>query len=280
MTSIGIMQGRLSPPVDGRIQVFPADSWREEFEKAAEADLYCIEWIYDAETEPANPLRTDQGLAEIEHRIQQSGVRVVSICADYYMTRTLIDAAGNADEVNVGHLNWLIGRAGALKVEYVVLPFVDSSSLKSQRSIETIISILKSAAAAAKQAGTELHLETDLKALALIRLLKRIAHPNVRANYDIGNSASLGHDPADELPLLGRWLGSVHVKDRALKGTTVPLGTGAADLDQCFRLIGQAGFEGPFILQVARDRAGNEIESAIRNRQLVERLLNVALQHA
>ena len=29
---IGIMQGRLVPPVDGRIQAFPEENWKEEFE--------------------------------------------------------------------------------------------------------------------------------------------------------------------------------------------------------------------------------------------------------
>ena len=33
----GIMQGRLSPPEDGRFQSFPRNSWREEFRRAHEA---------------------------------------------------------------------------------------------------------------------------------------------------------------------------------------------------------------------------------------------------
>ena len=36
---VGFMQGRLSPPVDGRIQAFPHDQWHEEFALASEADL-------------------------------------------------------------------------------------------------------------------------------------------------------------------------------------------------------------------------------------------------
>ena len=43
------MQGRLSPPVDGRIQAFPRVWWREEFALADEADLRIMEWTLDHE---------------------------------------------------------------------------------------------------------------------------------------------------------------------------------------------------------------------------------------
>ncbi len=43
----GIMQGRLSPPEDGRFQSFPRNSWREEIARAREAGLDYIEWILD-----------------------------------------------------------------------------------------------------------------------------------------------------------------------------------------------------------------------------------------
>ncbi|HWE52226.1 MAG TPA: sugar phosphate isomerase/epimerase family protein [Bryobacteraceae bacterium] len=274
MNPIGIMQGRLSPPVDGRIQIFPSETWASEFAKAAEAKLYCIEWIYDEETESANPMRTDEGLGRMQRMIDESGVKVVSVCADYYMTSHLLDSAGEASEASVKHLEWLLGRAAALDLRYIVLPFVDASSLKSPKAIDTLVSILKDIAEIAGRAGIELHIESDLRAVDLADLLSRTGHRQVRANYDIGNSASLGHDPNQELPLLAKWLGSVHVKDRILGGTTVPLGTGAADFAACFKEIDKAGFKGPFILQVARDQAGREVESAVLNRQFVEKWLS------
>ena len=47
LPSIGIMQGRLVPPVKGRIQAFPSERWRDEFALAQQAGLQAIEWIYD-----------------------------------------------------------------------------------------------------------------------------------------------------------------------------------------------------------------------------------------
>ena len=135
------MQGRLSPPVDGRIQVFPVTAWASEFSKAADAGLYCIEWIYDQETEPHNPIRTVEGITRMKQLIAETGVRVVSMCADYYMTSHLLDPDGAVRDVNVRHLRWLIKQAGALGMRYMVLPFVDASSLKTEKSVETIVSV-------------------------------------------------------------------------------------------------------------------------------------------
>jgi L-ribulose-5-phosphate 3-epimerase len=270
---IGIMQGRLSPPTDGRIQSFPVNTWRDEFALAREAGLACIEWIYESGTDDVNPLRTDDGVAEICSLSKAHGVAARSICADYYMSERLVGPGGAIQPDAVEHLKWLVGRAGILGARYIVLPFVDSSSLQSGLELEGLISVLKSVIPAAAQAGVELHLETDLEPNELVAVLQSVDHPLVRANYDIGNSASLGHDPVEELTLLGPRLGSVHVKDRIRGGHTVPLGTGAADLPTCFRLIIAAGFNGAFVLQAAREAGLNETELAKRNRRFVEEQL-------
>jgi hexulose-6-phosphate isomerase len=186
------------------------------------------------------------------------------------MAKRLVDSDGTVQDDLVEHLGWLMTRAGMLGATYVVLPFVDSSSLKSSGEIEGLVSVLKSVVATTAKRGVELHLETDLPPSQLVSILQSINHRLVRANYDIGNSASLGHDPVEELTLLGAWLGSVHVKDRILGGKTVPLGTGAADFSACFRLITSSGFSGPFILQAARENGLSETELARRNRRFVE----------
>jgi L-ribulose-5-phosphate 3-epimerase len=268
------MQGRLSPPSDGRIQSFPTGTWRQEFHRAREAGLACIEWIYEAGSDAANPLRTEDGLREMQNLAKESGVGVWSICADYYMDRPLVTADGHPAADSVAHLQWLITRAAALGARYMVLPFVDVSSLASAEQVKALPRVLADAVRDAERLGVELHLETDLSPHRLVGLLERISSPAVRANYDIGNSASLGHDPREELTALGRWLGSVHVKDRRRGGRTVPLGSGSADFPTCFRLIVDAGFHGPYILQVARETGISEVALAQRNKQFVERHLS------
>ena len=268
--AIGIMQGRLSAPTEGRIQSFPRGHWRAEFASAREAGLACIEWIYEANTDQTNPLRTDDGLREMRRLAEESGVGVRSVCADYYMEYQLVAPAGEPVSEHVHHLQWLIGRAAAIGVRYIVLPFVDSSSLATTKQIEGLKRIFAVPMAVAERAGIELHLETDLEPRTLVSLLESLGSPTVKANYDIGNSASLGHDPREELMALRTRLGSVHVKDRVKGGGPVPLGTGAADFPTCFRLIGDTGFAGPYILQAAREPDIDEVSLARRNRLFVE----------
>lgn len=214
---------------------------------------------------------------EIGNLARESGVAVWSICADFYMQERLVDGDGAPRAHVVEHLQRLRQRAALLGVRYMVLPFVDESSLKSAAELEGLLEVLTSLIPGAQEAGVELHLETDLKPAPLAQLLAKMSHPLLRANYDIGNSASLGHDPVEELTLLSPWLGSVHVKDRLLGGGTVPLGTGAADFSTCFRLFRQSNFRGPFILQAARQEGMSETGLAVRNRRFVEHQVTAAM---
>ena len=50
MRSIGIMQGRLSPPIKGRIQAFPSQTWQKEFYLARDCGFSHIEWVLDPDS--------------------------------------------------------------------------------------------------------------------------------------------------------------------------------------------------------------------------------------
>jgi L-ribulose-5-phosphate 3-epimerase len=273
MIPIGIMQGRLLPRFEGRMQAFPADDWEREFFLAREAGIRCIEWIYETYHESVNPLGSSAGIRAIRDLATETQVQVRSVCADYYMQELLLNGDGVPRPPVVEHLEWLITKAGELGVRYIVLPFVDASALRGAGATEGLLEVLRRVAPTARAQAVELHLETDWPAAQLAALLAE-AYPCVRTNYDIGNSAALGHLPAVELPALARWLGSVHVKDRSLGGGTVGLGTGAADFATCFQLISAYGFAGFYILQAAREDGIPEAELAIRNRKFVEQYLN------
>lgn len=271
MALIGIMQGRLSPPVGGRIQAFPSATWAEEFALARTAGLDCIEWVYEEETERLNPLADAAGVDEIRSVADATGVPVASICADYYMRVRLIEN-GDVASPALDHLLALLERAAALGARYVLLPFVDDSALRTPADVEALGRVLRAALEAAERGAIEIHIETDLPAEVVADTLAAVDHPLVRANYDIGNAAALGLDPNVELPLLAPHLGSVHVKDRLRAGASVPLGEGAADFETCFELFREGGYDGTYILQAAREDGIAEVELARRNRSFVERL--------
>jgi L-ribulose-5-phosphate 3-epimerase len=267
---VGIMQGRLLPPYEGRFQAFPAARWREEFSRAREAGLSCIEWIYEEPHEAENPVASDVGLAAVRSAAAQTGVLVRSICADYYMTQPLVRDGSGIDRTAQDHLAWLIGRAQQLGVSYLVLPFVDASSIRTASGREALVELLGQMLPRAAAAGIELHLETDFPPEIFAGVLRAVGHPSLRCTYDIGNSASLGFDPDEEFDHLAPFLGSVHVKDRIRGGGTVPLGTGSADFPRVFHRILTAGFRRWFILQAAREEPGREVAWSAANRCFVE----------
>jgi hexulose-6-phosphate isomerase len=269
MRYIGIMQGRLVPPTDGRFQSFPNGDWRAEFARARDAGLDSIEWIYDVFGEAHNPLASDRGLEELESLAAGSGVRVVSVCADYFMDRPIVAASGDELRDLVGRLYWLIERCRRARIERIVLPFVDASRLRDDADRRRALAVLSDVVPTAEHAKVELHLETDLAPQPFAAFLKGIVHPYVKVNYDAGNSASLGYRPADEFAAYGARIGSVHIKDRTLGGGTVPLGTGDADLRAVFAGLHALGYRGDYILQAARGEPGCEVELAAQNRRFV-----------
>ena len=266
---IGIMQGRLVPPLEGRFQCFPRDNWAEEFPRAAAAGLSSIEWIYDAFGQDVNPLTSAEGVAEVKRLSATHGVVVRSLCADYFMDKPFL-RAGADDLVNrIDDLRTILKWSMELGIQRIVLPFVDVSKIETPAEENVVIEVVRGALPLAEETGIELHLETSLPPLRFAALLERIPHPLIKVNYDSGNSSSLGYRPQDEFEAYGQRIGSVHVKDRRNGGGTVPLGTGDADFLELFTNLKRIGYRGDYILQVARGESGGEVCWARQNRAWV-----------
>ena len=60
----------------------------------------------------------------------------------------------------------------------------------------------------------------------------------------------------------------MHIKDRVLGGTTVPLGTGSADFETVFAALAKADYRGNYILQTARAQDGNHAGGLCRYRDM------------
>jgi hexulose-6-phosphate isomerase len=268
------MQGRLVPPIEGRIQAFPRERWAEEFPNAAAAGLGAIEWIYDTYGLGANPIESDAGIETILALSRTHGIAVRSMCADYFMDFTFVRATDAARTERIARLGWLLSQAQRIGITRIVLPFVDNSAVRDEADRGAVIDTLQRVLPAAQSAGIELHLETSLGPEDFAALLARIPHPLVKVNYDSGNSASRGYRPAEEFAAYGDRLGSVHIKDRLFRGATKPLGEGDADLDEVFAGLRRLNYRGDFILQAARGTEGDEVEWARRNRAYVERYLS------
>ncbi len=259
--SLGIMQGRLTPSAGRGIQFFPFDNWENEFRLAAGIGLNEIEFIFDLDRFEQNPLWTESGRARINELIQETGVRVNSICADFFMRRPFfrVDEATRFDNIEI--LKKLIEAVKQISAQTIEIPLVDNSSIKTESEKETLIASLAPALPVAQEQGITITLETDLPPGPFLELLEDISHPFVKANYDSGNSSGLGYDPYEEISTLGKFVHNVHIKDRLLGGTTVPLGTGNANFDKLFQALKETQYQSSFILQAARGEDGKESET-------------------
>jgi L-ribulose-5-phosphate 3-epimerase len=107
------MQGRLSPPEDGRFQSFPRKSWREEFARARDAGFEYIEWIHDDYGRTANPIFSEAGLKEFDALKKEHGVATPALCGDWFMDFPLIRCTEAEQAARERHLHELIPLATA-----------------------------------------------------------------------------------------------------------------------------------------------------------------------
>ena len=253
---IGTMQGRLLPKYKGRYQAFPPKHWQDEFTIAASLGLNLIEFILDYEDADANPLLHPDGPAQIAAVIRRTDVAVHTICADYFMEAPLHAANLAVAAQSLKVLETLIVNAAQLGMHDVVIPCVDQSSLRGEADMDRFITALSQALPLATRHQINLALETDLAPQPFVTLLQRLNSPAVTVNYDTGNSAALGFDPAEELAAYGTRITDIHIKDRTLGGGPVLLGEGHCRFNHFFKALAKTNYGGPFIMQAWRDEEG------------------------
>lgn len=269
---LGIMQGRLLPPINNRIQAFSAENWQEEFAIAKELSLDCIEFIFEGEEYNKHPLMNEKGIREIENVNAKTGVKILSVCADYFMDNTL--HKNNNTENNVLVLKQLITNCAMLDVKDIVIPCVDQSKIVNDDELNKFVNSLKTCIPLAGEKKINLNLETDLPPQQLLNLLKKFSSDIIKVNYDIGNSAALGYNPVEEINTYGKYISDVHIKDRMLGGGTVPLGEGNANFSAVFQKLLEIKFKGIFILQTARKELGQEAKTIGEYLQFIKRYLD------
>jgi hexulose-6-phosphate isomerase len=262
-TTYGVMQGRLSPPEDGRFQSFPRAGWRDEFAKARAAGFDYIEWIHDGYGADANPIFEEEGLRTFDTLKAEHGVATPALCGDWFMEFPFVRCTADERRARVAHLHGLFPIAARIGAARIVLPLVDHSSMTTDDEQRVVRDVLADALPVAVAHGVELHVEADLDPAAFRAFLARIEHPSLKVNWDAGNSSGLGYVAREEFAAYGERIGSIHIKDRYRKPgggvETRPLGTGSADFDDVFAAMRGIGYAGGVTLQVARGAPGDEV---------------------
>ena len=258
---IGIMQGRLSHPIHNTIQAFPENTWAKEFELAHKIGLDSIEWIFD--TFEKNPLM-EKKFHEINNLISKFQVNINSVCADYFMVNKLFNESENNIRKNLDILKQLAINCKNIGVKIIEIPLVDNSSLKSEKHKKELVENLDKILPEIKDLGLIINLETDLPPIEFLNLLNRFEKNMVFANYDTGNSASLGFNVNEELKILKHKIRNIHLKDRLFNGKTVPFGSGSTNFDKFFFMLKKIEYSGDLIIQGAREQEISPEENCVK----------------
>ena len=270
---IGIMQGRLSEPVNGKIQAFPFNNWENEFKIASKIGYACIEWVIDSKGIDTNPLFSDSKRKTINTLINEFKITIPAICHDQLMDIALHSKDENTASYAYNILKKTMETCENFGIKYIEIPLVGNSSLKTDSDFNNLVKQLTKLDKKAKKYSIDFILETDLPPEQNVSLMKSMVGMSVGMNFDMGNSAYWSFNPDIELNQIGPWIKNVHVKDCIPDVYTVPLGDGSVNFKKVFQHLNTQNYDGLFILQAAPASFGQEIEVAKHNYNFTKRLL-------
>lgn len=271
---IGFMQGRLSPLVDGRIQAFPWEFWRAEFQAAERHGFRLMEWTLDQDRLYENPLLTATGQLDIRNLCQVHGLTIPSLTGDCFMQAPFWKTEGVEREALKRDFRAIAEACTTIGISMIVVPLVDNGRLENAGQEDALVSFLSDQTPFFAKNRLRVVFESDLGPGELEKLIARFDPEYFGINYDIGNSAALGFNPVDEMAAYGHRVVNVHVKDRLLGGTTVALGAGGADFAAVFASLAKSAYTGNYILQTARAADGDHSGALCRYRDMTIGWLN------
>lgn len=268
ISKLGFMQGRLSPLVGGRIQAFPWEAWADEFEAAARCEIGMMEWTLDQDRLYENPLLTSRGQEQIRALCNRHAMSIPSLTGDCFMQAPFWKANGVTAAALQRDFLAVADACSQVGIEMVVVPLVDNGRLDTRNQEDILVEFLLAHVDFFKSHGVSVIFESDFAPAELARFISRLPADTFGINYDIGNSAALGYNVTEEFAAYGERIVNVHVKDRVLGGTTVPLGTGQAQFETVFAELARQEYTGKFILQTARATDGSHAQTLCRYRDM------------
>jgi hexulose-6-phosphate isomerase len=267
------MQGRLSPMIDNRIQSFPWKGWQKEFEIASKNNINTIEWTIDDDRLYENPLLTEKGIQEINSLTKKYQINIPSLTGDCFMQNPFWKSIGaQKEKLQNDFINILHGCSKA-NISIVLVPLVDNGSIENDLQENNLLTFLSSQTELLKKLSVRVCFESDFPPKKLKDFIDRYDYDLFGINYDTGNSASMGFDPSEEFSQYGDRIINIHIKDRPLGGTTVPLGEGDTNFSLIFRMLKEHDYHGNLILQTARAKDNDHL-SVLKNYH------NITIEHA
>tara|TARA_Y100000816_G_scaffold61671_1_gene40675 strand:+ start:36 stop:872 length:837 start_codon:yes stop_codon:yes gene_type:complete len=253
---LGIMQGRLSPIYNNKIQSFPTHHWFKEFKKIKELNLRLMEWTLDHNKILKNPINTNIGIKKIIQLKKKYRIKIESLTGDCFMQKPFWKEKGYKKENLINILKLIINNSSKVGIKKIILPLVDNGSINNNLHYKVLVFSLRKIIPLLKKNNQQILFELNFNPKKALKFIKKFDKKYFGINYDIGNSSSLGFRPEDEIKTYGHYIKNVHIKDRYFKGTTVRLGEGNANFNEVFVNLKKKKYDGNFILQTARSTKG------------------------
>lgn len=216
-----------------------------------------LEWTIDWQGIDDNPILNESEIPKILKLQIENELVIPSATLDCFMQFPCWQ--DDFSESSFLRYKILLENGRTLGLKYLVLPLVDASSINNDYKLESLFDFCKRITPHLISAEVQIVFESDYSSLDLLDFISKFDSSYFGVNYDIGNSASLGYSPKNEIESYGDWIKNVHVKDRVLGGSTVPLGEGSADFETVFGTLASINYAGNFILQTARSSTGDHV---------------------
>jgi hexulose-6-phosphate isomerase len=256
------MQGRLSKSSSGKIQEFPTITWKSEFEKSKKLGLNKIEWTLDLEDFKSNPIFLKPSQSEVRELSSLFNVGVDSITLDNFVEAPIHKTnGGSGKRSKLSDFVWIIENLFDTQIRTLVLPIVNEAGYFTSIDLENLIKLLNEITKHLKFGNFRVAVECEFDLDSIKKMLDSTDPDFIGINFDMGNSAGLGHDPENELNICKGRVFNVHIKDRRLGGKTTKLGTGDVQFNFVAELLKAIKYEGNLILQVAREFDKDEYET-------------------
>ena len=255
-----LVQGRALPQSGKFLQLFPSN-WMDEFPLIQQLGFNGIEWIYDKKSEFTNPILDSNESQKIKTISKKYNVSLENIVFDWFIVHPLFKKDEISLKNKIKKLVDLIETSQKIGFQRIIFPLLEENAINNPNDMDLFLKIFSDDILSVLNLNKiEIHFETSLSPNSELAFISKLDHRQTKICFDMGNSASLGYDPAHVLNKIAPYLGSVHIKDRLLHGGSTPLGEGAVDFSKIFSILNEIDFSGFFSLQAYRDKNSNNIE--------------------
>ena len=264
------MQGRLSPSLDGEIQGFPVNTWKNEFELLSQLpvmpyyapDVDTIDWIVPMKGFEENPIFHE--FVNINKSV--NAVCVDSIIDDRFPDPTFLDT----------YFASVCTRSVLCGINRITVPLLEKSSVMNEdirrRFLDYVIDL-----AARKLPTVYLSFEFEATEEVIDEVLG--SHPSFRLTYDTGNFTSYFKDKVNHKKLLTKYknrIDNIHLKDRVASTChTVEPGEGDTNFVQIFETLAETDYQKHFTLQTSRGRSGQEMITVSRHLDYFNKIMEL-----